>query len=340
MSKKLSNIDTRKIENLTMSAYPFFAMLAGAQLNLFTALRDRSLTSKQIADSLGVNSTKLTPLLYALVAADLLTVEGNLFSNSNETNHFLVPSSPDYMVNHACFNVDPIFMSWVATAAQKTSDTIQSGIPQCKYDFSTMSEEQLEKGFCATLPIAARAGHELVEKYDFTACSNLLDVAGGVGGLSIAITEDCPHMKATVVDLEHVIPMTQKVINEIGDSDRVNVISSDVVRDPLSGSYDVAVLRAIIQVLPPKDVALMLKNVSSVVEEGGMVYVLGHILDNSRISPIEEVWYSSLNINFYDIPGSYTEGEYRDWLSHAGFDSLGRDWLSNGDSVIVAKKPE
>ncbi|MBA7635439.1 3-hydroxy-5-methyl-1-naphthoate 3-O-methyltransferase [subsurface metagenome] len=340
MSKRLSNIDPQKIENLTMSAYPFFAMLAGMQLNLFTALRDRSMTSKQIADSIGVNAKKLTPLLYALVAADLLTLERNLFSNSNEANHFLVPSSPNYMVDHACFNVDPIFMSWVVTAAQKTSDTIRSGIPQCKYDFSTMSEEQLEKGFRATLPIAVRAGHELVAKYDFTARRHLLDVAGGVGGLSIAITEDCPHMKATVVDLEHVIPMTQKVVDEIGDTDRVNVISADVVRDPLSGSYDVAVLRAIIQVLPPKDVALMLENVSSVVEAGGMIYVLGHVLDNSRISPIEEVWYSSLNINFYDIPGSYAEGEYRDWLSGAGFDPLGRDRLSNGDSVIVARKPK
>ena len=323
-----------------MSAYPFFAMLAGMQLNLFTALRDRSMTSKQIADSIGVNAKKLTPLLYALVAAGLLTLERNLFSNSNEANHFLVPSSPNYMVDHACFNVDPIFMSWVVTAAQKTSDTIRSGIPQCKYDFSTLSEEQLEKGFRATLPIAVRAGHELVAKYDFTARRHLLDVAGGVGGLSIAITEDCPLMKATVVDLEHVIPMTQKIVDETGDTDRVNVISADVVRDPLSGSYDVAVLRAIIQVLPPKDVALMLENVSSVVEAGGMIYVLGHVLDNSRISPIEEVWYSSLNINFYDIPGSYTEGEYRDWLNGAGFDPLGRDRLSNGDSVIVARKPK
>jgi len=98
MSKRLSNIDPQKIENLTMSAYPFFAMLAGVQLNLFTALRDRSLTSKQIADSIGVNAKKLTPLLYALVAAGLLTLERNLFSNSNEANHFLVPSSPNYMV--------------------------------------------------------------------------------------------------------------------------------------------------------------------------------------------------------------------------------------------------
>lgn len=340
MSKRLSNIDPQKIENLTMSAYPFFAMLAGMQLNLFTALRDRSMTSKQIADSIGVNAKKLTPLLYALVAAGLLTLKRNLFSNSNEANHFLVPSSPNYMVDHACFNVDPIFMSWVVTAAQKTSDTIRSGIPQCKYDFSTMSEEQLEKGFRATLPIAVRAGHELVAKYDFTTHHHLLDVAGGAGGLSIAITEDCPHMRATVVDLEHVAPIAQKIVDETGDTDRVNVMSADVAQGPLSGSYDVAVLRAIIQVLPPNEVPLVLENVSAAVEAGGMIYVLGHILDNLKTSPIEEVWYSLLNINFYDIPGSYTEGEYRDWLSGAGFDPLECDRLLNGDSVIVARKPK
>jgi len=244
------------------------------------------------------------------------------------------------MVDHACFNVDPIFMSWVVTAAQKTSDTIRSGIPQCKYDFSTMSEEQLEKGFRATLPIAVRAGHELVAKYDFTPYHHLLDVAGGAGGLSIEVTEDCPHMRATVVDLEHVAPIAQKIVDETGDTDRVNVMSADVAQGPLSGSYDVAVLRAIIQVLPPNEVPLVLENVSAAIEAGGMIYVLGHILDNSKNSPIEEVWYSLLNINFYDIPGSYTEGEYRDWLSGAGFDPLECDRLLNGDSVIVARKPK
>ncbi len=338
MSQRLSDADSHKIENLTMSAYPFFAMLAGMELNLFTALKDRSLTSKQIADSIGINAEKLNPLLYALVAAGLLTLEKNLFFNSNEANHFLVPSSPSYMVDHACFNVDPIFMSWVVTAAQKTSDTIRSGVAQCKYDFSTISDKQLEKGFRATLPIAVRAGHELAAKYDFTSRRHLLDVAGGVGGLSIAITEDCPHLKATVVDLEHVIPITQKIVDEIGDNDRVNVMSADVIREPLSGSYDVAVLRAIIQLLPANDVPLLLENVNSVVEAGGMIYVLGHILDNSRTSPIEEVWYSLLNINFYDIPGSYTEGEYWDWLNVAGFEPLKSDGLPNGDSVIVARK--
>ena len=132
----------------------------------------------------------------------------------------------------------------------------------------------------------------------------------------------------------------QKIVDETGDTDRVNVMSTNVAQGPLSGSYDVAVLRAIIQVLPPNEVPLVLKNVSAAVEAGGMIYVLGHILDNSKTSPIEDVWYSLLNMNFYDIPGSYTEDEYRDWLSGAGFDPLEYDRLLNGDSVIVARKPK
>ncbi len=51
-------------------------MLAGMQLDVFTPLKDGPLTAEQLAAALNVKAEKLSPLLYALVAAELLTVEG------------------------------------------------------------------------------------------------------------------------------------------------------------------------------------------------------------------------------------------------------------------------
>src|SRR5262245_10814329 len=85
------------IQHLATAVYPSFAMLAGMQLDVFTPLKDGPMTAAQLADLLGVNTDKLSRLLYALVAADLLTVVGDRFANTAEAARFLVRGQPTYL---------------------------------------------------------------------------------------------------------------------------------------------------------------------------------------------------------------------------------------------------
>src|SRR5262245_14042720 len=91
------------IERHAAAVYPSFAMLAGMELDVFTTLKDVPLTGRQIAATLGVDPIRLNALLYALVAAGLLTVEGESFNNTPEASQFLVRGRPDYigMRHHA-----------------------------------------------------------------------------------------------------------------------------------------------------------------------------------------------------------------------------------------------
>lgn len=324
------------IHKLATAAYPSFAMLAGIQLDVFTALRDAPMRAEQIAARVGVRVDKLKPLLYALVATQLLTIEEGLFSNSSEAAYFLVQSSPSYLGDHVQCN--PLLMSLGFAGALKSAESIRAGTPHYSYDFSTKSEDELAKDFRGTLPVAARAGHELVAKYDFSSQDTLLDVGGGHGGLAIAISEACPSMQTVVVDLPSVIPITRRFVEEAHAAHRVHLMAADVVRGPLTGSFDAAVLRAFIQVLPPDDARSALQNVREVMKADGALYVLGHILDDSRLSPLEEVWHGVSCLSFYDVPSPYTEQELRDWLKEAGLSQIERDTLPNGDGVITARK--
>lgn len=64
------------IQKLGSAAYPAFAMIAGMQLDLFTPLAAGPKEPGQLALELGADPARLAPLLYALVAAGLLTEEG------------------------------------------------------------------------------------------------------------------------------------------------------------------------------------------------------------------------------------------------------------------------
>jgi len=113
-----------------------------------------------------------------------------------------------------------------------------------------------------------------------------VSVGGGSGGLAISITEACPHIQATVVDLPNMTEVTKHYIDEAGAGNRVKVVTADVIRESLAISYDAAVMSAFIQLLSPDDARCAIKNVSNVMNPGGEIYIRGYgIIDNSRTSP-------------------------------------------------------
>jgi ubiquinone/menaquinone biosynthesis C-methylase UbiE len=321
------------IEKIVTSVYPPFALLAGMQLELFTALKEGPMNAEQIAAKIGVVSSKLKVLLYALVVSGFLDVESEFFSNTDSANQFLVKGSASFIGDiHE-------LLSTMWNAALKTADSIQTGVPQAKLNYSDMSQDELRRFFLGEHPYAVEYGRDLVKRYDFSSYTTLLDVGGGSGGLAIAVTEACPHIKATIVDLPKITPVTQHYIDEAGAGDRVKVVTADAVRDPLSGSYDAAVMSAFIQVLSPDDARFAIKNVSKVMKPGGEIYIRGYgIIDNSRTSPKKLVGFNLVYINVYGEGQAYTEQEHKDWLEEAGFDSFRRTILKDGSSIIAARK--
>lgn len=92
----------------------------------------------------------------------------------------------------------------------------------------------------------------------------------------------------------------------------------------LPGTYDIAVLRALLQVLSPDNARRAVQNIGVAINPGGMIYIVGQILDNSRTSPPEAVGFNLLFINTYEVGESYTEHEHREWLNMAGFVDIER----------------
>jgi hypothetical protein len=82
-----------------------------------------------------------------------------------------------------------------------------------------------------------------------------------------------------------------------------------------------------------------LKNVIKVVEPGGDLYIVGRVLDDSRLSPSSALNANLFFANIYDGGQAYTESQYRDWLSEAGFESVVRSAAPDERSIFVARKP-
>ena len=325
------------INKLIFAAHSAFAMLAGMQLDVFTPLKGGPMTAEDIAHAIGVGGpARLRLLLYGLVAAGLLTEQEGRFSNSSEANRFLVKGAPLYMGNRHTL----LSHRWIANLP-KIAESIRSGVPQAKVDFSNSPQQELEALLRRINLQTVAAAHALLEKYDLSSARTLVDVGSGGGGLAITITKACPHIKATAIDLPQVAPIAQKIVEEERATERVKVVVADVVRGPLPGSYDVAVLRSLLQVLPPQDARRAVKHIGAAINPGGKIYIIGQILDDSRTSPLEAVGFNlTFAINALDAGESYTEREHRGWLSEAGFVDIERAnfLLADGSGFLTARK--
>jgi hypothetical protein len=128
------------INRLIFAADSAFAMLAGMQLDVFTPLKGSPMTAEDIAHAIGVGGpARLRLLLYALVAAGLLTEQEGCFSNTPEVNQFLVKGAPLYMGDR-----HTLLSHWWTVNLLKTAESIRSGVPQAKVDFSNSPQQELE----------------------------------------------------------------------------------------------------------------------------------------------------------------------------------------------------
>ena len=182
-------------------------------------------------------------------------------------------------------------------------------------------------------------GRMLLARYDFSAYRSLLDLGGGSGGLAIGVTEECPHIHATVGELPKVVAVTQRFIQEASTSGRLSVMSADFLSGSMNGSFDAVVMSNIIQVLSQDQARSVLKNAIKVVEPGGNLYISGRVLDDSHLSPLNGLYGNLFFLNIYDGGQAYTERQHREWLAEAGFGSIERSVQPNGRSIIVARKP-
>ena len=321
------------IERLGAAVFRSFAMRAGMELDLFTPLTEGPMNVVELAQALNVGSTKLEPLLYSLVDAGLLTVEGERFSNTPESDHFLVRGKPTYMgERHHQFS-----HQWNATI--KTSESIRAGAAQSKVDYHDSTPEQEESIYRGLHPGTIAAGRMLTTMYDFSAYRTLLDLGGGSGGLAIGVAEECPHLHATVGELPEVLAVTQRFISEAETKDRISIMAADALSGSINGSFDAVVMCNFIQVLSQDQARISLKNVIKAVEPGGDLYIVGRVLDDSHLSPTNALNANLFFLNVFDGGQAFTEHQHRDWLAEAGFGTIKRDILPDGRSVIAARKP-
>jgi SAM-dependent methyltransferase len=321
------------INRLEAGVPPALALLAGMELDLFSALANGPRSPAILATDLGLDEDRLSRLLYALVLTNLLTYENGLFANSPEATTFLVKGSPRYLGGGHELTRE------IWEADLKSAESIRRGAPAALHDFAAMDEASLTTFLRGMIPFAMATGRALGKQFDFSSVGSIVDVGGGSGAALAGLMEQHATMRGTLFELPSVAKAAAALLDDFPCRDRIDIETGDITAEPLKGKHDAALLRALVQVLAPEDAARAIRHAVAGLRPGGHIYITGSgILNDDRLSPPAGVYLNVTLMNFYPAGRSYTTSEHVDWLKAAGCTDPVQMTLRGGSEVIRATK--
>jgi hypothetical protein len=180
-------------------------------------------------------------------------------------------------------------------------------------------------------------GRLLAEAMDLSAIGSVIDIGGGAGTILIGLRERWPHLATTLMELPAVAAVAPEILADYGAPD-VAVEEGDITLAPSRGRHDLAILKAVIQVLPPDEARNAILNAARSLNAGGAVAVAGWgVVDDDRLGPPEGVFLNLTFLNLYRAGEAYPEGQYRSWMAEAGFRNITRTKLADGCTLFRAR---
>lgn len=305
---------------------------AAIKIDLFSVLDEQALRAEELADKIGADKDGLQRLLTALVAIELLVKKDDCFSCTRSAAVFLSRQSPLYLGNIIQHHRQ-LMESWA-----HLDEAVMTGQP-VRTAYAGDDPEWRRNFLLGMHDLAMLLAPKLISQIDLGGRRRLLDLGGGPGTWAIHFCKKYPELQATVYDLPSSRSFAEETVTCFGLQERVGFVGGDFLLEKVSGSYDVVWLSHILHGEGPQEVRIILDNVASVLEPGGLLLIHEFVLDDAGCGPLFPALFS-LNMLLGTPAGrSYSGEQLFELLRDAGFKDmqildLG---LPGGSSVIAAK---
>ena len=314
---------------------PACVLLAAADLNVFTILKTKPMSTKAVAEKLEADTRAITILLDALAAMALLTKQNKEYSLSSEVAQLLTEDSSRSILP-AIRHQAVCLRRWV-----QLPQVIKNGQPAERILNIHSETEDLAAFIGAMDNFSTPVAIDVIRKLGTLNFCHLLDVGGASGTWTIEFLRAVPEAKATLFDLPEVIPMAKEHIAKAGLTDQVEFVEGDFYTDDLPTGADFIWLSAIAHQNSRQQNQQLFSKLYTVLENGGKLVLRDVVMDESRTKPEGGALFAINMLVATESGGTYTFDEFRMDLLNAGFANITlvqQDEFMN--SLISAVKEE
>jgi O-methyltransferase domain/Dimerisation domain len=332
------------IMQIGMGFWASKVLLSAVELQLFTHLDGRSLSSDELATAMHLHPRPCPDFLDALLALGLLERDGDgpgaRYRNTAETALFLSKASPAYVGGLLEMANRRLYAHWAhLTEALQTGEPqneLKSGAPSF-FEAVYADQAALEEFVRAMRGAQLGNFQTLAAAIDFDAHTHFCDLGGADGSLSVTLATAHPHLTGVSFDLPIVTSIAEKFIAASGLTDRVVARPGDFFIDPFPPA-DVYLMGNILHDWPESNRRALLRKAFEALPSGGIFVAIENVIDDARRHNAFGLL-MSLNM-LIELPGGsdYTGAQFDDWARAAGFHHTELRPLTGPSSAAIAFK--
>ena len=275
-----SRPNRQQILDLMNGFRPACVIGAAAELDLWTALGDQSLSAEQLAEKLHADLRATTMLLDAVAALGLLEKRDAHYSVPPELRPWLVEDSPETilpMLRHAM----NILAQLVAIGLGHQVG--HSRAAAAEHSRSRRPTAPVSSPPCTSFP--ARWPTIWSSKLGPPKFRHLLDVGGASGTWTLAFLRAVPSATATIFDLPDAIEQARQRLAGTEFADRVTLVAGDFYVDDLPDGADFAWVSAICHQHSRRHNRELFAKVFRALVPGGRIALRDVVMEPDRTRP-------------------------------------------------------
>jgi ubiquinone/menaquinone biosynthesis C-methylase UbiE len=314
---------------------PTRVLSASVQLGIFSHIADGNTTAQEIAKAAGASERGTRMLLDALAAFRLVNKSDGHYELTPLSSQFLVRSSPNYA--GAIMETNAIWELW-----SHLTDAIRTGKP-----LRAITPQQAAEEF---FPILVRSLHILNWEPARRLAAALgaggshqglraVDIACGSGVWGIAVAEADRDARVTAQDFPNVLKLTREYLRRHGVEDRYDFLPGDLKQVDFSeNQFDLALLGNICHSEGEKSSRDLFKRLHRALRPRGRVAIIDMVPNEERTGPVFPIIFALNMLLHTEEGGTYTLGEYEQWLKEAGFDRVETAEIGLHSPIIIGVK--
>jgi hypothetical protein len=312
-------------------------LFAATELEVFTQLHGEGRTIDELAAACGAQQEPLRLLLEACIAEGMVERDGDRYRNAAVTDAFLVRTKPTYG-GHGLKYAEDLYPAW-----GRLADLVRSGKPVIDPESILGDDKEKTRAFILAMHERARGlSSVLPHGADFSGRRSLLDVGGGPGTYSIALVQQTPGLRSTILDLPGVLEITREIVDQHGAADHVSLRPGNYLTSDFGSGFDAVLLSGMMHRETGETCRMLLRKSFDALDSGGMVVVSDVFFDSDAKTTPPFALYFALNMMLTSRDGSaHAKTEMARWIGDTGFTQVEvRDLPPpNPHSLVVGIKP-
>jgi ubiquinone/menaquinone biosynthesis C-methylase UbiE len=298
------------------------ALMAGVELDIFSAIYHGNSTCELVAEAAGASNASMQRLLDALVACGYLHKDGGTYRVEAAAVKFLVRGEVHYM-GAAVKRLRAHWAIWgQLTEVVKRGQSFHK-VNQAE-DGGTFFADHVQAIFPSNLHAAQNLVRDLTQSMR-ERVRRIFDIGCGAGAWGIAFATALPEARVTALDFPEVINIARTYTRRFGVESRYEFVEGDLKSVRFAQeTYDLVVLGYVLHNEGIEHGRELIRRSYEALRPGGWLLIADIITRDDRTGPLIPMLFGLNMLVLTEHGDVFTETEMKDALTQGGFGAINR----------------